>query len=81
MTATGAIAKGRYQIAGEIARRQTMLHEMQYHIVEQSRHHIVALITIDSHSPRLIAQQWSVEEKELAYGRLVTVVDAGQKIR
>jgi hypothetical protein len=54
---------------------------MQYHIVEQSRHHIVALITIDSQLPRLVAQQWSIEEKELADGGLVTVVDAGQKIR
>jgi hypothetical protein len=81
MPSTRAIAKGRHQISREIPRRQTMLHEMQYHIVEQSRHHIIALITVDSQPPSLIAEQWGIEEKELAYGGLVTVVNAGEKIR
>jgi hypothetical protein len=56
MPATSTIAKRCHQIAGEIPRRQTMLHEMQYHIVEQSRHHIVALITVDSQPPSLVAE-------------------------
>lgn len=81
MTTTSTVTKRRDEIAGEIPRREAMLHEMQYHIVEQSRHHIVALVTVDSHSPRLVAQQRGVEQKELADGGLVTVVDTGKKLR
>jgi len=55
MSTTRTVAKCGDEIARQILWRETLLHEMQYHIVEQSRHHIIALVTVDAHSTRLIA--------------------------
>lgn len=56
MMPAGPIAKRRDEIASQVARGETILDEVKYHIVEQCRHHLSALVTVESELPRLIPQ-------------------------